>query len=102
MAAVSGRPLRHGFNFIETFQRGFEVMDKLVENVDELSFSESGSRRRLIETWLPIAALGEESVRERLLPCWERLATEQFPSCLVGTTPSGREPCGSLGFSSAR
>ena len=42
---------------------------------------------RLIERWLPIAALGEESIRERR--SMTALPANVLPACVVGTAAVG-------------
>ncbi len=50
---------------------------------------------RLIERWLPIAALGEESVRERR--SMTALPPTYYLACLVGAAALGGEPGGFAG-----
>ena len=44
--------------------------------------------RRLIETWLPIAALGEESCARASLD--DRAAADLLPACMVGAPTARR------------
>ena len=49
------------------------------------------SDTRLIERWLPIAEIGEESVRERTLH--DGVAPDLLPACLVGAASARGFAC---------